>query len=507
MTSSRTSHSLSRRSAVQQSLRRPVRESLVQGALSPEVEALSQAASDASPTQSAHNAGMSSQLSTRKSRLVSKLTERDEAERKDREREQRKALLKEKRHTTAALVQARHGASEQSSKVKRGADEILKVGMEIERLEKWRLGQIDRLQMLMKQLVEEQEQVEAEFVLKHSEAAAFVGTLELEQTHLESDVRMKDEEVSTVERHLQNIVDDLKRLDDGAGVTWNGGWKSLLGYPDSMMSRGITDDAVSVSSFGGEHSTAALQKKGENAKAGSPARSVPLPIAAGRSTKSTDAAAQSSATQSTATSLLGSATRSSATQSTVVRQAQDQAANKGRGAVGATDIAEMQRAQTPQRYSPPLRSATASNIVQIATNADAKAMPSGSNVARNLVAGVSPLRSLSPPRSLSPGQVERPQQMFVPGSATSTALSSVNYGSSATSSARVPSTGPAPVRIASQAVSGYPGVARQMPQVQPSPFGQVAQMPIRSATPQRSMPMASTPLAPAPSNGLSSWDM
>merc|ERR1719148_316997 len=103
----------------------------------------------------------------------------------------------------------------------------------------------------MQQLIEEQGQMEEEFMEKHSEADDIKSTLELEQNHLESDARIKDQEVREVEGHLENVEEDLKRLDDGAGVTWHGGWKSLaLEDSGSFMSKGLLDGGASVSSYG-----------------------------------------------------------------------------------------------------------------------------------------------------------------------------------------------------------------------------------------------------------------
>jgi len=170
--------------------------------------------------------------------LVTKLTVREEADRKEREREQRKALLKEKRNTSQLLVQARHAANEAQSKVKRGAHEITKVQDELDKLTRWRQGQEDRLQLLMQQLVEEQRQVEEEFLRKHSEADDIKTTLSREQDHLESEFRSKEDEVSRVEAHLQYVDTTLQQLDDGLGVTWHGSWKEDKGLDDSNSSIG-----------------------------------------------------------------------------------------------------------------------------------------------------------------------------------------------------------------------------------------------------------------------------
>jgi len=349
------------------------------------------------------------------------------------------------------------------------------VNSEGERLEKWKQGQLDRLQMLMRQLVEEQEQMEEEFAEKLSEADDIKSCLELEQGHLESDLRIKDQEVRSVEGHLQNVEEDLKRLDDGAGTTWHGSWKTkdLLLDEGSVMSKGgFTDDGLSVSSYGGnkleDHSasSASNQRGGENTKAAlrSEARPVPLPITASRSSKSLDPQAPP-----------------------VQSLFEDQAANKARGGE-PNGVAEKQRQATPQRHPSP-QPATASNVSPTVQKAG---IVSNAAPARNLVRDVSPLHS---------GQQHQQASQAV-------------Y--------RVPSAGPTAARMAPAGVSGYPAVARQAPptdvRLQPQPYPQVPmpdglgapmmsrdrQMPMRNANVAGYAPNSS---APAAQSSLFNWDM
>lgn len=237
--SARTSNSLSRRSARsarptlrQQSLSRSSLHSSPGGRssefLSAEVEGL--ADGQVSPSASLR--------STRKSRLATELREREEADQKEREREQRKALMKEKRQTSQLLVQVRHAANECLGKVKRGNQDITKVQDELDKLQKWRQGQEDRLHQLMRELVEEKRQMEEEFEQKHAEADVIRRTLELEQSHLENQLRAQQDEVGRVEVHMQRVLATLQHLDDGNGVTSLGGWRS--------QSRGLLEDSSST---------------------------------------------------------------------------------------------------------------------------------------------------------------------------------------------------------------------------------------------------------------------
>lgn len=158
---------------------------------------------------------------------MAKLMEREEAEGKERVRDQRKALLKQKRNTNAELVQARHAANEQLSKVNRGEAEISKVQTEIDRLDKWRQGQLDRFRKLFQNLVDEQVEMEAEFSDKYSEAADIRSTLVREQGYVEEDMQMKKGEVNRVEAEAEKVDESLKRLDDENGLTWHGSLRAL----------------------------------------------------------------------------------------------------------------------------------------------------------------------------------------------------------------------------------------------------------------------------------------
>lgn len=237
----------------------------------------------------------------------------------------------------------------------------------------------------------------------------------------------------------------MKRLDDGIGVQWNGGFQNLLDE-SSFMSKGLTDDVASVSSFGGSNAdsrallNAASFRAGDNAKvaARSEPRPVPVPITASRSAKGPDTGAYETTT----------------------------AQGEPNG------VAEKQRSVTPVR-SPPPQPATASNVPQMAmaSNVAPKAGTVTNAVARN--PGVSPLRNHSPVQ-------QRPQPAY-PGSAGSSATAMPgNFVASANSSVRVPSAGPAPVRTApmgsypapggsypAPAQGGYPAGARQMPPSDP----------------------------------------
>jgi len=251
MTSPRTSHSLSRRNVVKQSARPPLRQRSVPrstgsatplrttvAGLAPEEEALALG-----------EASVGSVSSTRKIRLVTMLTERDEADRKEREREQRKVLLKEKRNTSQLLVQVRHTAEQSKSKVKRGEVEVAKIQTELGRLERWRQGQEDRIQQLMKQLIEEQEMIEQEFQEKFSEADELLSTLTVEQSHLDAEVSLKEDEVIRVEEHLQRVDTTLGQLDDGLGATWHGAWKPAP-EDGAAWDRLLDDSGANLSSVG-----------------------------------------------------------------------------------------------------------------------------------------------------------------------------------------------------------------------------------------------------------------
>lgn len=249
MTSPRTSHSLSRRNVVQQSARPSLRQRSVPRSTS-SAAPLRATVAGLTPEEEALALGESSVgsvSSTRKSRLVTKLTERDEADRKEREREQRKVLLKEKRNTSQLLVQVRHAAEQSKSKVKRGEVEVGKIQTELGRLERWRQGQEDRIQQLMKQLIEEQDAIEQEFQAKFSEADELLSTLTEEQSHLEEEQSVKEDEVSRVEEHLQRVDATLGQLDDGLGATWHGAWKPA---PEDGLDRLLDDSGANLSSVG-----------------------------------------------------------------------------------------------------------------------------------------------------------------------------------------------------------------------------------------------------------------
>lgn len=238
--------------------------------------------------------------STRKSRLVTKLTEREEADRKERERDSRKALLKEKRNTSQLLIQVRHAASEAQSKVKRGNVEIKKVQDEMDKLEKWRQNQEERLQQLMQQLVEEQQQVDEEFRAKFTEADDIKAILSQEQEDLNFDQLRKDDEAKTTEERLLRIEQMIQQLDDGIGNTSKGGWRDdergLLDDSSSMMGSRMSigtpmeflPSASSSVGFGTLDSK--FSGLGEEAKTAprSEERPVPAPITASRIARAAD---------------------------------------------------------------------------------------------------------------------------------------------------------------------------------------------------------------------------
>lgn len=188
--------------------------------------------------------------SRRKTQLDKKLAERQEAENKERDRERRKALLKEKRLANQLLVQVRHAENEHSSKVKRGAREIEKVQDELERLEKWRQGQEERLKHLMQQLIEEQRQIEEEFREKHSEADEIKTTLDVEQEKLDMEYDEKQEEVRSAEADVERIERELRKMDEDMGTVHHGSFS---------RSR---DDTSSARGTGGL-SKAMLEQSGE----------------------------------------------------------------------------------------------------------------------------------------------------------------------------------------------------------------------------------------------------
>lgn len=143
-----------------------------------------------------------------------RLRERDQAERRDQERTRRKQLLCDKRTLNQLVVQAKHAANAQQSKVNRIQRQLEKVEAEVERLTSRKIKEQERLEGILRQLVEEQKQLEVEYRSRLDEAGDARAQLVEARDHGEQELQLRFGEVSDAEFKLQQIEQAIHRLSD-----------------------------------------------------------------------------------------------------------------------------------------------------------------------------------------------------------------------------------------------------------------------------------------------------
>jgi hypothetical protein len=440
--------------------------------------------------------------SRRKLQLEQKINERKDAEQRERDRERKKVLQKEKRNIEQYLVQVRHTANDQQSKVKRGQQEIEKVDVELERLKRWREKEDERLKNLMQQLIEEQKELEEEFRCKFEEADEVRSTLIQEHEHLSQDLLAKCEEVKRVESSMEEIDDALKRLDDFAVDGVHRKRSDSAFTPQRSKSRSRTAESSPVSSrFGMEHTI------GQESEALSPESSI-MPVVLNNKGWTPQSSNPEGSMKPLSVPRVGAPATSSSGRSTVEPSSAKSRAQSGSDAghsSGDNGLARIndlsKRAGTPMQVhqstslvndglpTPFPVSVQEPNDMQAVAGSGYASPPAGSGYASPHFVGpvnTSPLRILSPSRQISS-----------PLPANVVAMRQVSRGDGTASPVllgqRIP---PAQYLQVRQAAAGTGKPT-------PIPMGQVSPSDVRLAHP----PVNVANAMPVPSRGLFNWDL